>query len=78
MISEEGAKIGGLQEPTKKMSKTDEGDNGVVYFEDTPEQVVKKLRRAVTDSENIKSNRLQTVISRIVFFTIISPLKCVV
>ncbi len=52
MIAKDGAKIGGLLEPDKKMSKTDEGDNGVIFFEDSPEEVIKKVRRAVTDSEN--------------------------
>lgn len=53
MIEVVGAKIGGLQEPSKKMSKTDKGDNGVIYMEDSPEEVVNKVKRAVTDSDNL-------------------------
>lgn len=52
IIEAVGAKIGGLQEPSKKMSKSDEGDNGVIYIEDSPEQVINKVKRAVTDSDN--------------------------
>ncbi|ROL59891.1 tryptophan--tRNA ligase [Bacteroidetes/Chlorobi group bacterium MS-B_bin-24] len=45
-----GAKIMNLQNPTKKMSKTDEAQLGVLYLTDTPEQIKNKINRAVTDS----------------------------
>ena len=49
----EGARIKSLQEPDKKMSKSDSGDNGIVYLVDTPDDIRAKLRRAVTDSEGV-------------------------
>ncbi len=47
-----GAKIMNLQNPFKKMSKTDEAQNGVLYLTDTKEQIINKIKRAVTDSGN--------------------------
>ncbi|MCL2377848.1 MAG: tryptophan--tRNA ligase [Defluviitaleaceae bacterium] len=48
-----GARIMGLQNPEKKMSKSDkENENDVVLISDTPEAVIKKFKRAVTDSDN--------------------------
>jgi tryptophanyl-tRNA synthetase len=46
-----GFKICGLQEPTKKMSKSEKGDTGSIFVEDTPDEIRKKIKRAVTDSE---------------------------
>ena len=40
-----------LQDPTRKMSKSDENVNGCVHLLDTPEVIMKKFKRAVTDSE---------------------------
>jgi tryptophanyl-tRNA synthetase len=45
-----GAKIMGLQEPTKKMSKSDQDENNYIALLDQPETIRKKLQRAVTDS----------------------------
>lgn len=50
-IPEYGARIMSLSDPKKKMSKSDENQNGCVYLLDTPEQILKKFKRAVTDSE---------------------------
>lgn len=52
VIRKEGYKICGLQEPTKKMSKSDRNDTGSIFLEDTPEIIMKKVKRAVTDSDN--------------------------
>lgn len=46
-----GFKICGLQDPTKKMSKSDRVDTGSIFIEDTPDDIRKKIKRAVTDSE---------------------------
>ncbi|HEY3544304.1 MAG TPA: tryptophan--tRNA ligase [Gaiellaceae bacterium] len=46
-----GGRIMDLQEPTKKMSTTFSSEQGAVYIADTPEQVRKKFKSAVTDSE---------------------------
>ncbi|WP_040196069.1 tryptophan--tRNA ligase [Candidatus Soleaferrea massiliensis] len=46
-----GARIMSLQEPDKKMSKSDENVNAFISILDKPETIVKKFKRAVTDSE---------------------------
>jgi len=51
VIRKTGYKICGLQDPTKKMSKSDRVDTGSIFIEDTPDEIRKKIRRAVTDSE---------------------------
>lgn len=51
-ILKEGAKIASLQEPTKKMSKSDENPNASVYLSDDRDTVIRKFKRAVTDSDN--------------------------
>lgn len=51
MISKVGARIYSLQEPTAKMSKSDENELSYIAMNDTPEVIVKKFKRAVTDSE---------------------------
>ena len=45
-----GARIMDLQDPTSKMSTTTGGDAGRVYVLDEPAAIVKKFKRAVTDS----------------------------
>lgn len=50
-IGKVGAKIMSLQEPSKKMSKSDENPNASIYLMDAPDAVMRKCRRAVTDSE---------------------------
>ncbi len=45
-----GAKIQSLQDPTKKMSKSDENANGSIFLLDDADTVTKKIKRAVTDS----------------------------
>lgn len=50
-IPEVGARIMSLQEPTKKMSKSDENTRGFVSMLDTPKQIEKKIKSAVTDSD---------------------------
>lgn len=50
-IAKNGARVMSLQDPTRKMSKSDENVNGCVHLLDTPEVIMKKFKRAVTDSE---------------------------
>jgi tryptophanyl-tRNA synthetase len=45
-----GASIKSLQDPEKKMSKSDENPNGCIFLLDDPDAVTKKIKRAVTDS----------------------------
>lgn len=46
-----GAKIMSLQEPSKKMSKSDENPNASIYLMDDTDTIMRKFKRAVTDSE---------------------------
>ena len=50
-IVKAGAKIMSLQEPTKKMSKSDTNVNAFISILDEPNVIVNKFKRAVTDSE---------------------------
>jgi len=45
-----GANIASLQDPTKKMSKSDENANGSIFLLDDADTITKKIKRAVTDS----------------------------
>lgn len=45
-----GAKINDLADPTKKMSKSGENPNGSVFLSDDRDTVIRKFKRAVTDS----------------------------
>ncbi len=49
-IQAAGARIMDLQDPTKKMSKSDEDTGGCILLSDEPAVIVKKIMRAVTDS----------------------------
>ena len=51
-IPKVGAKILALQDPTKKMSKSDENQKNTIFLTDTNEQIINKIKRAVTDSGN--------------------------
>ena len=42
-----------LADPTKKMSKSDENPNGFVAILDEPDVIMRKFKRAVTDSDSI-------------------------
>ncbi len=50
-IGKVGAKIMSLQDPEKKMSKSDENPNASIYLMDDPDTIMRKFKRAVTDSE---------------------------
>jgi tryptophanyl-tRNA synthetase len=49
-IPEVGARIRDLQDPTRKMSTTGATEQGTVYVLDEPAAILKKFKRAVTDS----------------------------
>jgi tryptophanyl-tRNA synthetase len=51
IISTSGKKIMSLADPTKKMSKSDENPNAVVYILDDKDTIIRKFKRAVTDSD---------------------------
>ena len=47
-----GARVMDLQNPTSKMSKSTDTDAGIIYLTDSPSDIEKKFKRAVTDSDN--------------------------
>lgn len=52
-IPKVGARIMSLQDPTKKMSKSDTNNKATITLLDEPTQIIKKIKSAVTDSEGI-------------------------
>lgn len=50
-IPKSGARVMSLLDPTRKMSKSDENRNNVIGLLEDPKAVVKKIKRAVTDSD---------------------------
>lgn len=50
-IPKAGARIMSLQEPEKKMSKSDENENAYISLLDPPDVIQRKIKRAVTDSD---------------------------
>ena len=50
-VGKAGAKIMSLQDPSRKMSKSDENPNASIYLMDDPDTIIRKFKRAVTDSE---------------------------
>ena len=72
-IPELGAKVMSLQEPDKKMSKSDDNPNACIFILDDKDTVIRKFKRAVTDSDTVvryaedKSgiNNLMTILSAV-------------
>ena len=52
-IPKVGARVMSLQEPTKKMSKSDTNEKSYIILTDTPDMILKKFKGAVTDSEGV-------------------------
>jgi len=52
-IPKVGARVMSLQDPSKKMSKSDPNQKGFISMLDEPKQIEKKIKSAVTDSEGI-------------------------
>ncbi|WP_342508971.1 tryptophan--tRNA ligase [Sporosarcina sp. FSL K6-2383] len=52
-IPKNGARIKSLQEPLKKMSKSDPNKKGTISLLDTPKEIEKKIKSAVTDSDGV-------------------------
>lgn len=50
-IAKVGARVMSLQDPLKKMSKSDDNANNFIMLLDEPKKIEKKLKRAVTDSD---------------------------
>ena len=53
LLGKAGAKIMSLAEPEKKMSKSDENANAVVCVLDPKDDIIRKFKRAVTDSDTV-------------------------
>jgi tryptophanyl-tRNA synthetase len=52
VIPKAGARVMDLQDPTSKMSKSADGDAGLIYLLDDPAAILKKFKRAGTDSDS--------------------------
>lgn len=52
-IPKSGARVMSLQDPLKKMSKSDDNPNNVIGLLDDPKKLTKKIKRAVTDSDEL-------------------------
>ena len=52
-ISKTGARIMSLQDPLKKMSKSDSNPNAFISLLDSRDEIIKKFKKAVTDSKNV-------------------------
>ena len=50
-IPEQGARLMSLQDPSKKMSKSDNNPNNFIGLLEEPKKIAKKIKRAVTDSD---------------------------
>jgi len=50
-IPKSGARVMSLQEPTKKMSKSDDNPNNIIGLLEDPKKLTKKIKKAVTDSD---------------------------
>lgn len=51
-IKKTGARIMSLQDPEKKMSKSDDNVNASIYLLDDTDTIIRKFKKAVTDSDN--------------------------
>lgn len=51
-IPKAGARVKSLQDPSKKMSKSDDNANAWVAILDSKDDIIRKFKRAVTDSDN--------------------------
>ncbi|MDD6402165.1 MAG: tryptophan--tRNA ligase [Lachnospiraceae bacterium] len=56
-VGKSGAKIMSLQDPTKKMSKSDENPNASISLLDDKDTIMRKFKKAVTDSEGVIAYR---------------------
>jgi len=52
-IPKVGARIMSLQDPRSKMSKSDENNNAFISLLDPPDTIIRKFKRAVTDSDTV-------------------------
>jgi tryptophanyl-tRNA synthetase len=77
-IRKEGARIMGLDDPTKKMSKSAESEYNYIALTDAPEMAAKKIMRAATDSgSEIKFNQAEKpgISNLLVIFSLLTGKK---
>jgi tryptophanyl-tRNA synthetase len=69
-IPKVGARVMSLTEPTKKMSKSSENENSYILVMDRPEDIMRKCKKAVTDSDSrvIRSAEKQGVTNLITIY----------
>ena len=53
LIPPVGARVMGLDNPESKMSKSANGANHAIFLEDSPDEIVKKFKKATTDSQGV-------------------------
>lgn len=58
-IGKQGARIMSLQDPSKKMSKSDENEKNYISIIDEPKKVIKKIKSAQTDSDTVVNYDLE-------------------
>ena len=73
-----GARIMSLAEPTQKMSKSDPNANAVVYILDKKDDIIRKFRRAVTDSgsEIVMGEGKDGINNLITIYSVLSGKTC--
>lgn len=52
-IPKVGAKVMSLSDPSRKMSKSDDNENGFISMNDDTDAIIRKFKRAVTDSDSV-------------------------
>lgn len=82
LSTKSGTKIMSLQDPTSKMSKTDDDENASIFLLDDSKKIEKKIKRAVTDSigvidYNKEQLGLRNLIEIYSSFTDLSPKEVV-
>ena len=66
-IPKTGGRVMSLQEPTRKMSKSDANQNATIFLTDSNEQIRNKIKRAVTDSgSDVRSDESRPGISNLI------------
>ncbi|MDD4900647.1 MAG: tryptophan--tRNA ligase [Patescibacteria group bacterium] len=77
-VRKQGARIMGLDDPTKKMSKSASSPANYIALTDTPEAAAKKIKRAVTDSgKEIKfdQNKKPAIANLLTIYSLLSGLS---
>ncbi len=58
--TDQGLRIKDLQDPSRKMSKSDESSKGIIFLGDSPDEAAKKVMSAATDSLGSVEYNLET------------------